>query len=67
MVLYINPIFLDYRIPFYKELDENIKGGLKVLYSPRRYYGRYETMLQRIQCELKDIAIPFLEWNGCFI
>lgn len=36
-VLYINPVFLGYRIPFYKYLNELFHGTFFVLYSPKRY------------------------------
>lgn len=36
-VLYINPVFLSYRIPFYKKLKELFNNDFYVLYSTKRY------------------------------
>lgn len=45
-VLYCNPIALDYRIPFYKKLNELFGGNFYLLYSANRYRltGRVELM-----------------------
>ena len=58
-VLYCNPIFLDYRIPFYKKLNELFDGNFLVLYGRNRYKNRLEKTLFRIEKELKDVAIGF--------
>lgn len=49
-VLYANPIFLNYRIPFYKELNKLFEGNFYILYSRKRYLGRsnYEPLLKLI-------------------
>ena len=40
-VLYCNPIFLDYRLPFYKRLNELFDGNFYVMYSTVRYKLRH--------------------------
>ena len=47
-VLYCNPSFWDYRLPFYKRLNELFKGEFYVIYSPKRYIGR-EKLLDKIK------------------
>ena len=48
-VLWINPSFLDYRVPVYRELDRLLNGNLTVLYSqdrtPRRVCEKLEGYL----------------------
>ena len=58
-VLYANPIFLDYRLPFYKELNRLFEGNFYIMYSENRYVGRYDSLLKRIKEEMKNNAIPF--------
>lgn len=60
-VLYANPIFLNYRIPFYKELNKLFKGDFYILYSTKRYKGRptYEPLLDLIPKEMGKNAIPY--------
>ena len=50
-VLYANPIFLDYRIPFFKELVKLFNGEFYVLYSTNRYKDRFDELLERIPQE----------------
>ena len=50
-VLYANPIFLDYRIPFFKELVKLFNGEFYVLYSSNRYKDRFDELLERIPQE----------------
>lgn len=58
-VLYVNPVFLDYRIPFYKRLNDLFHGNFRVLYSPNRYRShKFETTLEKIERILDGIAIP---------
>lgn len=57
-VLYCNPSFWDYRLPFYKKLNELFNGQFYVVYSTKRYIGR-ETLLNRIKNELRENALPY--------
>lgn len=58
-VLYANPIFLDYRLPFYEEMNKLFEGNFYIMFSKNRYIGRYDSLLKRIKNEMKDNAIPF--------
>ena len=58
-ILYANPIFLDYRLPFYKGLNDLFKGSFYVLYSTRRYKNRHEKMLEKIPVVMGENAIPY--------
>lgn len=58
-VLYCNPIFLDYRLPFYKRLVELFDGDFHVMYSTVRYKLRHnEHLLQQIPDVLGKNALP---------
>lgn len=57
-VLYCNPSFWDYRLPFYKRLKELFKGEFYVIYSPKRYCGR-EKLLAKIKNTLGKNALPY--------
>lgn len=59
-VLYCNPIALDYRIPFYKKLNELFGGNFYFLYSANRYRltGRVGLM-NRLTETLGDNAIAY--------
>ena len=57
-VLYCNPSFWDYRLPFYKKLNEFFNGQFYVVYSTKRYVGR-EALLNRIKNELGENALPY--------
>ena len=65
-ILYANPLFLYYRIPYYKRLNELFGGEFYVLYSVNRYKQRKEWVgvLDKIPEALGDnehiesIAIP---------
>lgn len=57
-VLYCNPSFWDYRLPFYKRLNELFKGEFYVMYSPKRYRGR-EKLLDKIRVILGKNALPY--------
>lgn len=62
-VLYCNPSFWEYRLPFYVELNRLFKGDFHVLYSTKRYKGPHETMLEKIKQELGYNAHPYdNEW-----
>lgn len=58
-ILYANPIFLDYRIPYYKRLIELFDNNFYVMYSPLRYKGRYDTLLKKIPLYLGKNAIEY--------
>lgn len=58
-VLYCNPLFLDYRLPFYKRLNELFNGDFHVMYSVCRYKGRYDHLLQQIPIVMGGNAHPF--------
>ena len=59
-VLYCNPVSLDYRIPFYKELNKLFDGNFYFLYSSTRYIvkGRKD-LLSKIKDELGENAIAY--------
>lgn len=57
-VLYCNPVFFEYRLPFYKELVQLFKGEFYVMYSPVRYkICKKEEFCKQIKAELGDNAI----------
>lgn len=58
-VLYCNPSFWDYRLPFYKRLKDLYNGDFFVTYSPVRYKVDHESLLVRIKDELGDNAVPY--------
>ena len=57
-ILYANPLFLYYRIPYYKRLNELFGGEFYVLYSVNRYKQRKEWVgvLDKIPEALGDNA-----------
>lgn len=56
-VLYCNPSFWEYRLPFYKELNKLFDGDFHILYSTRRFckWG-HESFLKRVKQEMGDYA-----------
>lgn len=58
-VLYANPIFSDYRLPFYKRLNELFDDNFYIIYSSKRYVGRLDRLLARIPEVMGKNAIPF--------
>lgn len=61
-VLYANPVFSDYRLPFYKRLNELFEGQFYVMYSPLRYrMDNLERTLSKIPFYLKGFSY---EYNG---
>ncbi len=59
-ILYANPVFLDYRLPFYKYLNELFQGNFYVLYSVNRYHRPgFEHLLFKIQDVMGNNAIPY--------
>lgn len=57
-ILYCNPSFWDYRLPFYQRLNELFKGEFFVIYSPKRYHNR-SNLLKKIKEVLGKNAIPY--------
>lgn len=58
-VLYCNPVFFEYRLPFYKELVRLFEGEFFVMYSPMRYkICKKERFCSQIKEELGENAIP---------
>lgn len=61
-VLCCNPIFFEYRLPLYVELNRLFAGEFHVLYSPKRYFWRGKTRLaQRIKEELGENVHPHMK------
>lgn len=58
-ILYANPIFLDYRIPYYKKLIELFDNDFYIMYSPLRYRIRYGALLKKIPLQLGQNAIEY--------
>lgn len=58
-VLYANPIFLNYRLPYYKRLNELFNGEFYVMYSVNRYKNRYDKLLEAIIDVMGPNAIPY--------
>lgn len=62
-VLYCNPSFWEYRLPFYEELNKLFEGNFHVLYSTKRYLGSHIKMLPVIKDVLGKNAHPYEnEW-----
>lgn len=58
-VLYANPIFLNYRLPYYKRLNELFNGKFYIMYSVNRYKNRYDKLLEEIINVMGNNAVPF--------
>lgn len=58
-VLYCNPSFWEYRLPFYVELNRLFKGDFHVIYSTKRYTHGHLKLLDRIKEELGKNAHPY--------
>lgn len=59
-ILYANQVFLDYRVPFYKELIRLFNSDFYVMYSPNRYHlMKRDDLAERIKHELGVNAIAF--------
>lgn len=58
-VLYCNPSFWEYRLPFYVELNRLFKGNFHVLYSTRYFMSKHRKLLDEIKKELGDNAHPY--------
>lgn len=60
-VVYANPVFLDYRLPFYKELNRLFKGEFHIIYSRERYrILKRNDLYERIKKEMGNNAHPLL-------
>lgn len=59
-ILYCNPIFFEYRLPFYEELMRLFNNQFYIMYSVNRYdvCGKSK-FCKQIKEKLKDNAIPF--------
>lgn len=63
IVLYCNPSFWEYRLPFYVELNRLFNGNFHVVYSTKRYFGAHINMLPKIKNVLGENAHPYEnEW-----
>ena len=58
-VLYCNPSFWEYRLPFYVELNRLFKGDFHVVYSAKRFGHGNIKQLNRIKEELGKNAHPY--------
>ena len=58
-VLYCNPSFWEYRLPFYVELNRLFKGGFHVIYSTKRFGHGHAELLERTKRELGENAHPY--------
>ncbi len=58
-VLYCNPVFFEYRLPFYKELKHLFNNNFYVMYSPMRMRicGK-EKFADKVKNELGENALP---------
>ncbi len=58
-VLYCNPVFFEYRLPFYKELKRLFNNNFYVMYSPMRMRicGK-ENFANKVKEELGENALP---------
>lgn len=58
-VLYCNPSFWEYRLPFYVELNRLFKGDFHVIYSTKRYGKAHSKLLGDIKDKLGNNAHPY--------
>lgn len=58
-VLYCNPSFWEYRLPFYVELNRLFEGNFHVLYSTRYFLSKHQKLLAEIKAELGENAHPY--------
>ena len=58
-VLYCNPSFWEYRLPFYVELNRLFQGNFHVLYSTKRYVHGHSKLLDKIKEKLGENAHPY--------
>ena len=55
-VLYCNPCFWEYRLPFYVELNQLFKGNFHILYATRYFMSKHRKLLDEINTK-KDMLI----------
>lgn len=60
-VLYCNPSFWEYRLPFYEALNKLFDGNFHVLYSPKRFVHGHERLLKNIEERLGENAHPYAD------
>lgn len=58
-VLYCNPSFWEYRLPFYVELNRLFHGDFHVVYSTKRFGHGHIKLLNRVKEVLGDNAHPY--------
>lgn len=58
-VLYCNPSFWEYRLPFYVELNRLFGGNFHILYSTRYFLSKHRKLLEEIKKEMGDNAHPY--------
>lgn len=58
-VLYCNPSFWEYRLPFYVELNRLFRGSFHVMYSTKRFLSGHVKLLDRIVEEMGENAHPY--------
>lgn len=58
-ILYAIPVFLDYRIPLFKQLNGLFKGDFHILYSPKRYTRRFPKVLEKLKISIPSILHEF--------
>lgn len=59
IVLYCNPSFWEYRLPFYVELNRLFKGNFHVIYSTKRFQHGHSALLEKIKAQLGGNAHPY--------
>ena len=47
-ILWVNPVFSEYRVPVYEHLDELCDGGLTVMYSKRRVPNSVSEKIEKV-------------------
>lgn len=58
-VLYCNPSFWEYRLPFYAKLNEHFRGDFHIIYSTKRFRKGHEKLLAETVRVMGDNAHPY--------
>lgn len=58
-ILYCNPSFWEYRLPFYEELNRLFEGGFHVIYSTKRFAHGHAKLLEDVRAKLGENAHPY--------